>query len=254
MPYGLYLSAEGAAAQSRRLDVIAHNLANVDTVGFKRELAIQRARLAEAQAEGEDYLGSGSINDVGGGVLMFETKTDFAQGPIKETGVETDFAIRGEGFFLVEKEGETFLTRAGNFFINGNGELVTQFGNDHYRVLSADGNAIVIDPINNGPWELLPDGTIQQPGQRQRLALVEPTSYDSLRRVGENLFQALDGYEELPADRRNVVAGHLEMSGVQPTAEMVDMITTSRLLEANLNMMQTQDQMLSGLFNRVMRV
>ncbi|RMF97135.1 MAG: flagellar biosynthesis protein FlgF, partial [Planctomycetota bacterium] len=177
-----------------------------------------------------------------------------AQGPIKETGVETDFAIRGDGFFVVEKDGETFLTRSGNFFINNQGELVTQFGNAHYRVLSPDGNPIVIDPINNGPWELLPDGTIQQPGARQRLALVEPTSYDSLRRVGENLFQPLDGYEELPAERRNVVAGHLEMSGVQPTAEMVDMITTSRLLEANLNMMQTQDQMLSGLFNRVMRV
>jgi flagellar basal-body rod protein FlgF/flagellar basal-body rod protein FlgG len=68
MPYGLYLSADGAHSQAKRLEVVANNLANVDTVGFKRELAIFQAREAEATRRGEDYFGSGSVNDVGGGV------------------------------------------------------------------------------------------------------------------------------------------------------------------------------------------
>ncbi len=69
MPYGLYISAEGALAQSQRMEVIANNLANLDTPGFKRELAVFQARYAEAIEQGRDYPGSGSINDVGGGVM-----------------------------------------------------------------------------------------------------------------------------------------------------------------------------------------
>lgn len=253
MPYGLYISAEGAHAQSRRMEVIANNLANVDTVGFKRHLALSRARLTEATERGEDYYGSGGINDLSGGVIVEETKTDFSFGPIKETGVRTDVAIRGDGFFLVEKEGERFLTRAGDFFLNQRGELLTQYGNEHYRVLNDDGDPIVIDQLADGPWEMTADGTIRQPGREQVLALVRPESYDTLVPVGENLFRPTEGYRRLEAGQRNVLSGHLEMSGVNPTSEMVAMVETARLLEANMNLMQAQDQMLAGLFNRVMR-
>ena len=70
MPYGFYISAEGAHAQAKRLEILANNLANVDTAGFKRELAVFRARNAEATQRGEDVRGSGSLNDLGGGVLV----------------------------------------------------------------------------------------------------------------------------------------------------------------------------------------
>lgn len=252
MPYGLYLSAEGAHAQATRLEVIAHNLANVDTVGFKRELALFQARYAEETERGDDYAGSGSINDVGGGVLVQQTKTDFSPGPLKRTGVPTDMAIRGEGFFVVEKEGETYLTRAGNFLLNGQGELVTQYGGEEYAVLTDAGTPVVVNP-DVGPWELTATGAIRQAGTVQSLAVVQPASLGDLVRMGENVFKPLADPRPVAPEDRNVVGGYLEMSGVRPTTEMIELIEASRAVEANLNMVQAQDEMLSGLVTRLMR-
>lgn len=250
MPYGLYLSAEGAQAQIQRLEVITNNLANVDTVGFKRQLAVMQARYAEATEQGEDVPGSGSINDVGGGIFVRETQTDFSPGPLKRTEAPTDFALEGDGFFAVEKDGQTFLTRAGNFRLTSSGELVTQQG---YTVLADDGSPITIDP-RLGPWEVSDDGQVRQGGNAQTLAIVQPNSLGDLVPTGENLFQALADPQPLAADQRQVLSGYLEMSGVRPTTEMVALIEASRAVEANVNLMQMQDQMLSGLVNRVMRV
>jgi len=247
MPYGLYLSAEGAQAQSTRLEVIAHNLANVDTVGFKRELAILQARYAEAIEQGLTTPGSGAIDDMGGGIMVRETKTDYSPGPLKRTEIPTDVAIKGPGFFVVQKGDETLLTRAGNFTLTSRGELITQQG---YTVLDDSGSPIV---IRDAQWQISDSGTVQQRSGRQNLALVEPQSLGDLVRVGENLFRPLSDPQALPAADRRVAAGHLEMSSVRATTEMTAMIQASRALEANINMMRVQDQMLSGLVNRVMR-
>ena len=80
MPYGLYISADGAQAQMQRLEVIANNLANGETVGFKRDLGIIQSRYAEAIQQGLSSPGGGSIDDLGGGVRFQETKTDFSTG------------------------------------------------------------------------------------------------------------------------------------------------------------------------------
>jgi len=252
MPYGLYLSAEGAEAQITRLEVISHNLANVDTVGFKRELTMLRARYAEETELGTDYPGSGSINDVGGGVFVEETKTDFSPGPLKHTGVSTDMAIDGEGFFVVRKDGENFLTRAGNFLINAQGGLVAQYGGQKYHVLSDAGTPIIVNP-DNGSWELTSSGTIRQAGAVQNLAVVKPGSLGDLARVGENVFRPLADPLPVAFGDRRVAGGYLEASSVRPTTEMIDLIEASRAAEANMKMMETQDQMLAGLINRVMR-
>jgi len=248
MPYGLYVSAEGALAQSKRMDAIAHNLANVDTAGFKRQLALSQARYAEEIERGRDYLGSGSINNLGGGVLVRETKTDFSSGPIVPTGNDHDMAIDGEGaFFVVEKEGQGLLTRAGNFTIDPNNRLTTQQG---YPVLSDAGTPITItDP----KWTLGPDGSIQQDGAVTNLALVRPTSLDSLDHAGENLFRTSEPTAPVEPAIRRVAWKHLEMSGVKPMEEMVSMIETTRAFEANVNMIRHHDQMLGALVNRVLR-
>ncbi len=250
MPYGLYISAEGAHAQAKRLEVIANNMANVDTVGFKRQLAIFQARSTEAIDQGSDYPGSGSINDIGGGITVRETKTDFSMGPLDRTGIPTDMAIEGEGFFVVEKGGTPYLTRAGNFRLTSRGALVTQQG---YAVLGENGAPVVLDRPDL-PFEVTANGAIVQAGVRRDLAIAAPPAPSELLRVGENLFQPLTEPEPLAPDRRRVVNGCLELSGVRPALEMVEMIEASRVLEANANMMRVQDQMLSGLVNRVMRV
>ena len=82
MSYGMYISAAGAHAQNRRLQIISHNLANVDTPGFKRELAVLEAKHAEAIVRGEDFAGNPTINNAGGGVKVAESKTDFSVGPL----------------------------------------------------------------------------------------------------------------------------------------------------------------------------
>src|SRR6478736_2818091 len=92
MIYGMYISAEGAQAQSTRLEALSNNLANVDTPGFKCAFAQMQSRYAEETAQGKDYLGSGSINDIGGGVEVCGMRTDFTGGPIQKTGMETDMA------------------------------------------------------------------------------------------------------------------------------------------------------------------
>lgn len=250
MPYGFYLSAEGAHAQTKRLETIANNLANVDTVGFKRELAVFQARYAEAIDQGLSSPGLGSIDDLGGGVMVRQTKTDFSQGQLERTGVPTDLAIDGDGFFLVRKGDEILLTRAGNFRLTAGGELVTQQG---YAVLSEGRGPVVINPTA-GSWEITPDGSVrQQGGAVVPLAIVRPASLDALEKQGENLFRSPQEPEAMPPGERRVAVGYLERSGVQPTTEMVALIETSRLIEANLNLMKAQDQMIGGLVGRLLR-
>jgi flagellar basal-body rod protein FlgF len=244
----MYISAEGAQAQTRRLEVVANNLANVDTVGFKRELAVFQARYAEAIGRGQATAGAGSIHDLGGGVQAAPTKTDFSPGPMKSTKTPTDLAIDGEGFFVVDKGGEHYLTRAGNFRLTDRGQLVTQQG---YPVLSESFSPITIDP-SGGDWQLGGSGTIRQQGNAQSLAIVQPQSPGDLSKASENLFRPLADPRPLPAVDRRVVSGYLEQSGVKPTSEMMEMIEASRAVEANVNMMQTQDQMLSDL-NRLLQ-
>lgn len=249
MPYGLYVSADGVQAQNRLLQITANNLANATTVGFKRELAVFQSRDAEAIKQGKAVAGSGSINDIGGGTIVHHTKTDFSQGAMKRTSVPTDMAIRGEGFFLVRKDNEDFLTRAGNFRMTNRGELVTSQG---YSVLSDTGEPIVADPAN-GPWKLTESGAIRQSGMLQNLALVKPDSLGDLVKMGENLFRPLADHQPIPAAERNIAGGFLEMSTANPTVEMINLITASRLLEANARMIQTQDHMLGGVINRLMK-
>ncbi|MGD0517960.1 MAG: flagellar basal-body rod protein FlgF [Thermoguttaceae bacterium] len=249
MPYGLYISAEGANAQSSRLDVIANNLANVDTVGFKRELACFQARYAEAIDKGTVIPGSGNMEDIGGGVLFRQTKTDFSPGAVKRTNNPASVAILGEGFFTVKKGDETFLTRAGNFEVNSRGELVTPQG---YGVLDESGGPVVINPEIKH-WDISDAGALRQAGNVQNLAIVKPASNESLVKYGENLFRSTTQTETIPQAERRVASGCLEMSAVSPTLEMTAMIEASRLFEANVSMMKTQDQILGSLISRVLK-
>jgi flagellar basal-body rod protein FlgF/flagellar basal-body rod protein FlgG len=249
MPYGLYISAEGAQAQTRRMEVIANNIANVDTVGFKRDLAVMQSRYAEAIERGTASPGAGTLNDIGGGVQFHQTVTDFSPGPVKKTGNPGDAALRGDGFFVVEKGQERLLTRAGNFRLTPSGDLVTQQG---YPVLG-EGNAPVRLSPTGGPWEIDAAGGVKQGGERQELQIVKPASLGDLVKSGENLFRPLGDVRPVAENERAVAGGCLEMSAVEPTTEMTTMIETSRLIEANLNVMKSHNEMLTGLIERVLK-
>ncbi len=248
MPYGIYLSAEGALAQDQRLEIIANNLANVETTGFKKDLAVFQARYAEDIEDGLVPADTTDIENQGGGITIVETGSDFSQGPLKTTGLKTDMAIRGEGFFVVQKDEENYLTRAGNFRLTEQGQLVTQQG---YAVLNEAMSPVIISPTA-GPWDVSEKGAVRQAGTMQNLALVMPQSYGDLVKQGENLFRALAETQPLPVAQRSVAQEYLEGSSVNPTTEMVDMIAAARLFEANVKMIQTQDEMLGDLISRLM--
>ena len=248
MSYGMYISAAGADAQSRRLEILSNNLANVDTPGFKRELAIPRARYSEAIERGAASPGSRSINDVGGGVQLRETATDFASGVLQRTNIDTDFAIDGDGFFQVQKDGQSLLTRAGNFRFTADGKLVNR---DGYAVLDDGGNPITIDPVL--PWRILENGTIEQAGEAIPLAVMKPASLGDLVKVGENLFSPLAPAARVDPSNRKIASGFLERSTVSPTTEMTQLIETTRAYEANIKMIQNHDSVIGSLVNRLLR-
>jgi flagellar basal-body rod protein FlgF/flagellar basal-body rod protein FlgG len=250
MPYGLYLSAAGAEAQSQRIEVLANNLANVDTVGFKRDMAVLQASHSEAIEQGEDVAGSGSINDIGGGVFVRETLTEFAPGPVTKTGAITDMAIDGEGFFVVSKDDESMLTRAGNFSLTADGRLVTQEG---FSVLASDGQPVVLNAASGEPLRVRSDGVLQQGATQIALALVKPASAGDLVKAGQTLFRPLADTIPLRPDERKLRSGYLEASSVKPTLEMMELIEASRAFEANVRLIQHQDEMLASLINRVLR-
>src|SRR5438105_15282253 len=144
MYYGLYMSAAGAHAQNTKVEVLSNNLANVNTVGFKRELALLQARESEAIERGAASRGSGSLEDLGGGARMNATWTDFSPGTMQLTQIPTDLAIDSPNtFFQVQHGKEKVVTRAGNFHLSNEGLLVTASGDP---VLSSDGSPIQLDP------------------------------------------------------------------------------------------------------------
>lgn len=246
----MYLSAEGAKAQAQRLELIANNLANVETPGFKRDIPTFQARFAEAIQRGQEFVGTKSGSDVGGGVKVVEVQTDFSVGTLRETKVPTDFAINGEGFFQVlTPSGETLLTRAGDFQLDAQGRLLTQAG--RYQVLDDGGGPIQIDPAQ--PWQLFPGGVINQEGTQISIGLQQPASLGDLVKVGTNTFRSLATTSAVPEIERDIRQGYLEQAGVSTTSEMMAMIETSRAFEANTKLIQHQDGMVSQLLGRVLR-
>ena len=189
------------------------------------------------------------LDDVGGGVKVMATTTDFSQGPLAQTKNDTDMAVQGDAFFVVRHGNQDLLTRAGNFLLTAAGRLVTQDGNP---VMSVDGNPVDLDP-DAGPWQLTPDGQVNQGGESTALALVRPRSYGDLVKVGENLFSPLAPPRPVPDEERQVLWHQVEQSTVRPSAEMMELIEASRAFEANVTMIHTQDEMLSALVTRALK-
>src|SRR5436309_10799597 len=207
MYYGLYMSAAGAQAQSQKVEVLSNNLANVNTVGFKRELALLQARDSEAIERGIASRGGGALEDIGGGVRMNATWTDFSPGTMQLTQIPSDLAIDSPNtFFEVQHGKDKLLTRAGNFHVSNEGLLVTASGDP---VLSTDGSPIQLDPAL--PFRMVPGGVVEQAGERIELALLKPKDVSRLEKAGENYFRGDRNAGLEPADERLVKSGYLEM-------------------------------------------
>ena len=213
MPYGLYLSAEGAYVQSQRLDVLANNMANVSHAGLQaRCVAVSIALCRSDSARSGACRGTRALDDIGGGVKVLATATDFSRGPLAPSKNDTDMAINGDAFFVVRHGNKDMLTRAGNFQLTAAGRLVTQDGDP---VLSDDGNPIEIDP-DAGPWQITPDGSVSQGGETDRdWRWCGRGRWAILAKVGENLFAPLAPPRPVPDEERQVLWHQVEQSTVQ---------------------------------------
>jgi flagellar basal-body rod protein FlgF len=250
MIYGLYLSGQGAQIQTIRQDVVANNLANASTTGFKRELLTAQAHLPFDSEHGSRTWLAGNLDNLPGGVTPGGTATDFSQGDLTRTQGAFDLAIQGKGFLKVANGKETYLTRNGQLAIGSKNQLVTR--DQGYPVLNTAGSPMAgLDP--NLSIEVRPDGMVLQgDAEVGRLAIVEPQKYTDLTKVGRNMFTA-SGRVTPASPETQVKQGYLEDSGVRPVASMMELIESSRTLEANVNMIKTQDDSLDRLLQSLPR-
>ncbi|TWU59841.1 Flagellar basal-body rod protein FlgG [Rubripirellula tenax] len=259
----LYTAATGMEAMETKLDVIANNLANINTTGFKKD----RANFEDLLYRTEVYPGVQDASQtptavgtqVGLGVRVTSTQTDHSQGTLQQTGRELDIAIQGKGFLRVldPSSQQTMYTRAGNLDINANGQLVigsAQIGRlvDPPITIPQDATAIQINA--NGEVMTRVPGQVELANQGQ-LQLAQFINPDGLLKVGENMYLQTDasGQEQLanPGDQGlgTLRQGNLEASNVQPVQELIDLITTQRAFELNSQAVQAGDQLMQTITN-----
>ncbi len=235
---GFYAAASGLVSQQANLSIIANNIANSNTTGYKPQQAGFASLLYENLNGGnsEDYVG------VGHGVKIEQTGLNLKQGSPMNTGVDTDYAILGEGFFSVQNEEteELFYTRSGDFGIKTDGEttyLVDARGNN---VLNADGEAIEFSSESGEDVdEALITPGIFRFGNPYGLKLAGGNNYVETAASGEA--EAVDPTEE-DSNRPKALSGYLEGSGVVISEEMVHMIEAQRGFSFNAKIIQAADE------------
>lgn len=259
----LYTAATGMDALETKLDVIANNLANVNTTGFKKDRANFEDLLyrTEVYPGVKDSTGTPTAvgTQVGLGVRVTSTQTDQRQGAFQQTGRDLDIAIEGRGLLPVSDPSSQSVvyTRAGNLDINANGQLVVgsaQTGRliDPPISIPNDATKVVINP--NGEVMVQQPGTVelQTQGQIQLAQFVNP---DGLLKIGENMYRQTDAsgpalLSNPGTDGAGVLRqANLEASNVEPVQELIDLITTQRAFELNSQAVQAGDQVLQTISN-----
>lgn len=256
MNYGLYLSAAGVLTAMHRQDVAANNLANVHTVGFKRDLATFSQRLPESQENFFPESQHDLLDRLGGGQFVAPTAIDPTQGPLTMTGNPLDVAIDGRGFFLVRTgqgaDAQLHLTRDGRLALAPDNRLVTMTGG--HEVLDAGGSPIQLD--RTMPAEIDELGQIRQNGGIvARIALVEPGDASKLKHVGKGMYEAPAGVTSEPTIASGFIRqGAVEASNTDPIREMLNMIEATRAVTLAGNLMKYHDLTMERAANVLGRV
>lgn len=257
---GWYIGASSMNAQQNRLDTIANNLANVDTAGFKRDetstKTFSELLLRRNAADGVYNTPFGSadsspiVGKIGLGVETNENFTVFEQGSFRGTDTSTDMALAGEGFFAVETPAGERYTRNGNFILGKEGMLLTK---DGYPLLGENGYISVPDDKFN----VNEDGIIMTKDNEviDRIKIVRFDNERYLKKMGNSLWNATDtsgqAYIAEGMERPKMLQGYMETSNVNVVNEMVKMIEVNRAYEASQKTIQSEDSMMSTLWNKV---
>lgn len=228
----------------KELSVIANNMANANTIGFKREGAIFTEFINAANGDIPD---KGPRHSMSMGRLGAHF-SHFSYGELRRTGGELDVAIDGEGFFTVEAPGGERLTRAGHFLTNQEGTLVTP---DGMPVLDQAGGQIQI-PQEVNRLAIGGDGTISADGiELAKLGIVNAAP-ETMSRDGGNLWIAREGTEVLEEPR--VLQGFTEDSNVQPVAEIARMIEVQRYYDAGQKLLEMEDERIRQVITTIRQI
>lgn len=253
----LWIAKTGLDAQQTQMDVIANNLANVSTSGFKRSRAVfedllyQTMRQPGAQSSQQTQFPSGL--QLGTGVRPVATERIFTQGNLQQTGNDKDVAIQGSGFFQVLlPDGTTAYTRDGSFQSDSQGQLVTSSGYVIQPAITIPANAQSITIGRDGTVSVTQPGTPApvQVGSLQLATFINPAGLEA---KGENLYveTAASGTANTNTPGSNGAGllnqGYVETSNVNVAEELVNMIQTQRAYEINSKAITTSDQMLQKL-------
>jgi flagellar basal-body rod protein FlgG len=263
----LYTAATGMESLQSKLNVIANNLANVNTTGFKsdranfEDLFYRNEILPGAQDAASNYTPTGT--HTGLGVRMQSTQTSFLQGAFQETGQQLDVAIEGRGFLMVTDPvtSQNLYTRAGNLSLNAQGNLVVGSAQTGRLVFPAiqipqDSTGVTISADGRVFYQQPGNPQLQQAGQLQLSMFQNP---EGLLKLGENLYsetvssgspiQSTPGTQGIGALRQ----GFLELSNVEPVRELIDLITTQRSFEMNSQVIDAGNNILQVITNLARR-
>jgi len=253
----LWISKTGLDAQQTQMDVVANNLANVSTNGFKRSRAVfedllyQTLRQPGAQSSQQTQIPSGL--QIGTGVRPVAAERIHTQGNLQLTGNQLDVAIQGAGFFQVlMPDGTTAYSRDGSFQTDSQGQLVTSSGFPIQPSLTIPANAVTVSIGRDGIVSVTQPGVAApvQVGSLQLATFINPAGLQSM---GENLYQesASSGTPSTNVPGTNgsglLNQNYVETSNVNVVEEMVNMIQTQRAYEINSKAITTSDQMLQKL-------
>jgi flagellar basal-body rod protein FlgF len=235
MDSGFYAACTGLRARVESLDLVAHNLANINTTGYRGQQPTFRSVLALAADQGGAELNR-AMNNFG---VLESSRTDLSSGNLERTGNQLDLAIEGKAFFAVQTDAGIFYTRNGNFQVSGKGQLITA---QQDLVLGEQGPI----QVPGGAVSIGPDGTLSAGGAvAGRLRLVEFKQPSSLMPVGASYYAA-EGTTSIAKDSY-VRQGMLETSNVNPVTATVSLIALQRhaeMLQRALSTFHTE-------FNRI---
>lgn len=241
----IYTQMQAMQVLSKSQDVTADNLANINTPGFKGNKLFYQ--LMKENVDGVEQTKSVPL-----------TKVDLSQGVLEQTGNQFDIGINGEGFFKVEQDDETFLTRDGRFHLDGDGNLVNNQGG---KVLGESGPIQLPEFFQakgeegaTMTFEISKDGSIKINGtQQDRLSIVKVKDASDLERVGNSYFKVEDEDSLIDENVGMVQQGFYEKGNVNPLNEMVDMMQNMQLFESQQRAMKTTDEILSSVTTRLGR-
>ncbi len=234
MNSGLYAACAGLVARTQALDLAANNLANLNTNGFKAQAPTFRSLLA-----GSDLPQNKIVEAVNNFGVTGDNRTDLQQGSLEATGSDTDFAIEGSGFFVVQTGAGRAYTRDGNFHVDQHGQLATASGD---AVLGNQGPILVPE----GKLSVSKDGTISVDGALAGQLKLVTLPAASPRASGNSQFVAPVG-DERPAPAASIVQGSLEGSNVNAISAAVGLVA----LQRNADMLQRALTTFHSDFNRI---